>query len=75
MLGPSQVILYLCACNIINTINMTVTLPLEKKIYIEDTCRTIKKEEFISVRFLANLIGLLVSSFSAVDFRPLHYRM
>lgn len=32
-------------------------------------------KEFVSVRALASLIGLLVSSFSAVDFGPLHYRM
>lgn len=68
MLEPSQVIQYLG--NIINTTDMTVTLPLEKKICIEDTCRKIKEEEFISVRSLASLIGLLVSSFG-----PLHYRL
>lgn len=68
VLEPSQVIQYLG--NIINATDMTVTLPLEKKICIEDTCRKIKEEEFISVRSLASLIGLLVSSFG-----PLHYRL
>lgn len=54
---------------------MTVTLPLEKKICIEDTCRKIEEKEFISVRSLASLIGLLVLYFNAVDFVPLHFRM
>ena len=53
---------------------MIVTLPSEKVNTIIQKCLDIFKQCQICIRALARLLGLIVSSFSAVEYAPLHYR-
>lgn len=70
---PSKRIVFLG--NIIDSVEMTVTLPIEKIKRIKEECLFMQKRDTISIRYLSKIIGLLVSSFSAVDYGPLHYRI
>lgn len=60
--------------NDIDSEQMIVTLPSEKIKSIVQECSNIFRKNQICIRALARLIGLLVSSFSAVEYAPLHYR-
>ena len=53
---------------------MIVTLPVEKVDAIIAECCCLMKKSRISIRHVARVIRLLVSTFSAVEFGPLHYR-
>lgn len=54
--------------------SMTVTLTEKKKEKLKLHCEQLKKMKRFSIRFLAQAIGLIVSSFSAVLWGPLFYR-
>ena len=59
---------------IIDSTSMTVTLSPERKEKMLLSCKRLIKARDISIRDLAKVIGLIVSSFPAVKFGPLHYR-
>jgi ribonuclease HI len=58
---------------VIDTAEMTVSLPENKIEKIETECKKLLSKKFAKIREVAAVIGLLVSSFSAVDYGKLHY--
>ena len=69
---PTKEIVFLG--NIINSESMTVELTKEKDtLYAE--CKSLLEKNRAKIREVARIIGQIVSSFSAVDFGPLHYRV
>lgn len=58
---------------IIYSVQMTVTLPLSKMDTIRNECMALLNKQISSIRTVARVFGLLVSSFSVVDFGPLYY--
>ena len=60
--------------NRINSIDMIVYLPEEKKQVIKIECLKVSRIDVAKIREVARVIGLLVSTFSAVEYGPLHYR-
>lgn len=69
---PSQKIEHLGF--VLNSVDMTVRLTDSKTANIKATVTRILKANYPSIRNVASLIGLLVSSFPAVMFGPLFYR-
>jgi hypothetical protein len=61
--------------NVIDSVSMTVTLPKEKVDRIKDECLRLQKKNKTLNREVSRVIGILVSSFSAVDYGTLHYRI
>ena len=59
----------------IHSVSMTVTLPKEKVDRIKDECLRLQKKNKTSIREVSRIISILVSSFSAVDYEILHYRI
>ena len=59
---------------ILNSVQMTITLTLEKKEKILNLCHDILKEDVVTIRFLSKLIGNLVAAFPAVTLGPFYYR-
>ena len=53
---------------------MTVTLPREKAHLIVQECLSLSKKSYETIRKVAIVLGLLVSTFSAVEYGRLHYR-
>ena len=72
VLIPTTKLLFLG--NWIDSINMIVTLPFEKVNNIVAECKKLKSSEFVKIRQVAQVLGLLVSSFSAVQYGLLYYR-
>ena len=70
---PTQIICFLGF--ILNSILMRVTLPEDKIITIVKECKTLSLKSKCTIRQLARVVGLLVSSFPAVEFGKLHYRI
>ena len=60
--------------NNIDSEEMTVTFPDSKVKTIVQECKEMYRKTEISVRTLARLLGLMVPSFSAVEYGPLFYR-
>jgi len=58
----------------INTIDMTLTLPITKKEAIYSICTLFLNKLFVAIRELAKLIGMLVATFPAVPMAPFYYR-
>lgn len=72
MLVPVTKICYLG--NNIDSVDMTVSLPDEKKNFIYQECCSLFENKMATIRKVAHVIGLIVASFSAVEFARLHYR-
>lgn len=72
VLKPAQKITFFG--NIIDSVQMTVTLTDERKENISYECKKLHKKSEASIRNVASVIGLIVFSFSAIEFGPLHYR-
>lgn len=72
VLVPTQDIVFLG--NIIHSKDMTVTLPHEKVLLIVQECLSLSKRIYETIRKVARVLGLLVSTFSAVEYGRLHYR-
>ena len=70
--NPTQQIKHLG--NVIDSVEMIVTLPEGRVKSILEQCHNILKAKIMPIRQVARLIGLLVASFSAVEFGKLHYR-
>ena len=69
---PTQCITYLGF--ILNSIQMKITLTLEKKEKVFNLCHEILKEDVVTVRFLSKLIGNLVAALPAVTLGPFYCR-
>ena len=59
---------------LIDSIKMIVTLPEEKIKKVSEACLQLLKKSNASIQELASVIGLIVSTFSAVQYGKLHYR-
>ena len=55
----------------IDSEKVIVTLPVEKVCSIVQECN---KRQYVKIRSVARVLGLMVSTFSAVEFAPLYYR-
>ena len=53
---------------------MTVSLPQEKKEFIANEWERLLSKQTANIREVARVLGLIVSSFSAVDHARLYYR-
>ena len=72
VLVPTQKITFLE--NIIDSEQMSVTLPEVKILKIVQACVDLYTQKKAKIRDVARVLGLLVSSFSAVEYGPLFYR-
>ena len=61
--------------NNIDSEKMIVTLPKDKVKKIVRACTELFKAQRARIRQVVHVLGLMVSSFSAVEFGPLHYRI
>ena len=59
---------------VIDTFSMSVSLPCEKINRLKSTCLELLTAKIVSVRAIAQVTGLIVSSFLAIRFGQLHYR-
>ena len=70
---PSQEIVFLG--NVLNLVTMTINKTDKgEKQKVMKACKTLQRQPTYTIREVAKVIGLLVSSFSAVMHGPLHYR-
>ena len=53
---------------------MTIRLSASKSIKVQKACQDLVKSKYVTVRDVAHVIGLLVSSLPAVQFGALYYR-
>ena len=60
--------------NIIDSDDMIVILPEQRQNKIIQECRNLHNYSEVTIRQLAKVIGLIVASFSAVDYGKLYYR-
>ena len=58
----------------LNSVSMTVTLTQEKRDQLESLCTEVMNGENWSIRFVAKVIGKVVSALPGVEFGRLHYR-
>ena len=72
MLIPAQNITFLG--NDIDSTKMIVTLPKNKTLNIKKECNLLIQAKMEKIRTVARIIGLLVASFSAVQYGKMHYR-
>ena len=70
---PTQSLLYLGF--ILNSVTMTVQLTEEKIMRLKSMCALVGKKENIQIRQLAELVGLMVAAFPAVQYARLYYRV
>lgn len=59
---------------ILDSVNMTIELPVAKKEIICDKFKDLLKQQQVTIQHVAECIGLIVSSFPGVDYGPLFYR-
>lgn len=69
---PTQVLTFLGF--ILDSRNMTICLTPEKQVKLVNACQNVLSESTPSVRTVAQLLGLMISSFPGVMYGPLHYR-
>ena len=69
---PTQDISFLG--NDIHSRDMTVTLPQDKVELIVQECSKLREKHVVTFRAIARILGLIVSTFTAVEYGPLHYR-
>ena len=72
VLKPTKVLTFLG--NVIDSEKMIVYLPKEKKLLIISECKLLCDATEAPIRQVAKVIGLMVASFSAVEFGKLFYR-
>lgn len=58
----------------IDSINMSISLTEEKMLKIQEVCHHILLKNKISIRKLAEVVGMMVASFPGVQFAQLYYR-
>ena len=72
VLVPSQEMEFLGF--LLNSINMTIRLPPTKAERVRLACQSLLHKSYMSIREVAQVIGLIVSSFPGVQFGELYYR-
>ena len=72
VLIPSQVLTFLPF--VLNSVTMTVHLTDSRKQKLKNACLNLVNKETCTVQKVAEVIGLIVSSFPGVEHGPLHYR-
>ena len=72
VLIPSQVLTLLGF--VLNSVTMTVQLTDSRKQKLKNACLNLVNKETCTVQNVAEVIGLIVSSFPGVEHGPLHYR-
>ena len=70
--SPSKEIIFLGF--VLNSSNMTVSLPMEKKVRIYHSCDVYLQDTVFIIRDIASFIGLLVSSLPAIQYGGIFYR-
>ena len=69
---PVQVIVFLGF--IINSINMTVRLTMDRVANLQNLCLKVQQKTIITIREFATLIGKMVASEPGMQYAPLYYR-
>lgn len=69
---PSKELLFLGF--LINSEHMTVTLTKEKSMFLKQSCLELLSSAFPSIRCVARVIGLMISSAPAIELAMLYYR-
>ena len=59
---------------VLNSTRMTVTLTEGKRVKLINKCRQVLADNGLTIRSVAELIGLIVSSFTGADYGRLHFR-
>jgi len=72
VLIPSQVLTFLGF--VLNSVTMTVQLTKSRKQKLKTACLTLVNKEPCTIQSVAEVIGVIVSSFPGVEHGPLHYR-
>ena len=72
ILEPKQEIEFLGF--LLNSVSMTIRLPPAKTSYVKKACLDLQNRTQFTIRELAHVIGLIVSSLPGVQFGELHYR-
>ena len=72
VLIPTQELEFLAF--LLNSISMTIRLPPSKAAHVKSACENLLSKTKVTIRELAHVIGLLVSSLPGVQFGLLHYR-
>lgn len=72
VLVPTQDLIFLG--NHINSKKMIVYLPLERRHTLMSECEKLRNKSIATIKEVARVIGLIVASFSAVDYGLLFYR-
>ena len=72
VLEPTQQIKFLGFT--LDSQNMTISLPEEKKAEIIEECTKLLGTHSPSIRSVARVIGKLIAAFPAIQYGPLHYR-
>jgi len=72
VLEPSKTVVFLG--NVIDSEQMIVYLPQEKKDNIKNECQKLLGCSYATIRVVSKVIGLVVSAFSSVELGKLHYR-
>ncbi|MES9882674.1 MAG: reverse transcriptase domain-containing protein [Sedimenticola sp.] len=72
VVNPAQEIVFVGF--LINSVNMTVKLTVDKANEIIEQCRLLKQRSSVTIRELAKVIGKLVASEPAVPHAPLFYK-
>ena len=68
---PAQIITYL-GC-ILNSIDMSVKITVERAIKLREVACRIRDADLVTIRQVAELVGLMVASFPGVAYGPLFY--
>ena len=59
---------------ILNSVNMTITLPTRRKSNIEEVCTKLLMKTSLKIRFVSSAIGMIIAAVPAVKHGALHYR-
>lgn len=59
---------------VLNSVNMTITLTLEKALTLQTACSSLHNTASLTIREVARVFGMLVSSFPGVMYGAVHYR-
>ena len=70
---PTECITYLGF--ILNSVQMTITLSLEKKQKILNLCLEIYRKDVVTIRFVWKLLGNLIAAFLAITLGPFYWRL
>lgn len=73
MLAPTQIIVFLGF--VLNSILMQLSLTQERALKLKEACENLLATNSPCIRTVAQVLGLITSSFPGVMYGPLHYRV